>query len=436
MRLNKFATLCFGLALSCSAYAQSLAPATGGGSAAPSGAAGGDMAGTYPNPTIAKIQGTTVSGTTGSGNAVLSASPTFSGTVTFPDTSSRSSTGFIDTNSYTTASTAIETFNTTWNFSATGNQIGPYLFGTTLVPTGVSAGNLYLTRSFGTMGSSAANTNLLALFDAAFTENVGYTGTLSNLYYFHVSNTMISGNPVTTSVGFQYDSNSNGTGIASGTVNNYGARFGAITAVAAPSGTLNNTMLSLAMPSGVNAGTATNCGLCITGNGQTGGATNYAINSTSTATTNISSSSVLFPGIGASASALDYLCWNASTGAITGDGSGTCLASREELKDRVSAISAVSALWDVMWLQPFWGKYKDGVTSTSDHRVHAMLGAHQVESIDPRLASYDDSGYLRGVRYAEMSALLISAIKGLTCVTALLLVSVVFLMIKVYRERV
>jgi len=127
-----------------------------------------------------------------------------------------------------------------------------------------------------------------------------------------------------------------------------------------------------------------------------------------------SSKTVSLPNIATGTSALDYLCWNASGGAVTADGSGTCLTSLEEQKDNLGYMVPDDALSEVLQLKPFWGKYKDEITSVSDHRVHAMFGAHQVESIDPRLASYDGNGDLHGVRYMEMSVLNNAAIKALT----------------------
>ena len=68
-----------------------------------------------------------------------------------------------------------------------------------------------------------------------------------------------------------------------------------------------------------------------------------------------------------------------------------------------------------MALKPFWGTYKDeqtGISHPTDaatgqvvQEVQPFLGAHQVESVDPRLAAYDaDTGTLHGVRYQQLTA--------------------------------
>ena len=133
--------------------------------------------------------------------------------------------------------------------------------------------------------------------------------------------------------------------------------------------------------------------------------------------TTLSNASVAMPGLASSAAALDAACWNAGSspvGILTHNAAGAlCSASLEEMKDISGEIVPSEALAEVMALKPIWAKFKDDITTTSDHAVHPMFGAHQVESIDPRLAAYDGDGHLLSVEYLYMSALNTAAIQAL-----------------------
>ncbi len=130
-------------------------------------------------------------------------------------------------------------------------------------------------------------------------------------------------------------------------------------------------------------------------------------------TTAFTDSAPTMASIASSAAALDAVCWNAVGGVLTHNGAGAlCSASLEELKDVIAAITPAEALAEIAQLRPFWGKFKDSVTTTSDHRISPMLGAHAVEAIDSRLAEYTSDGDLHGVRYTNLTALFAAAIQG------------------------
>lgn len=113
-----------------------------------------------------------------------------------------------------------------------------------------------------------------------------------------------------------------------------------------------------------------------------------------------------------SAGVTGTVCWTTSTGAFTVDTTTTCLASLEELKDIRGPITG--ALDIVNRLDPFWFSWKDGTPERAgDTSIQPGLGAHQVASVDKRLAAYDANGALHSVRYQEMSAILVAAIKEL-----------------------
>jgi oligoribonuclease NrnB/cAMP/cGMP phosphodiesterase (DHH superfamily) len=95
---------------------------------------------------------------------------------------------------------------------------------------------------------------------------------------------------------------------------------------------------------------------------------------------------------------------------LTVDTTLACLASLEELKDIHGPIN--DAVAEVSRLEPFSFAWKEGTNQRAgDTQEQLGLGAHQVAAIDKRLVSYSDDGKLLGVRYQEMTALLVQAIK-------------------------
>lgn len=137
------------------------------------------------------------------------------------------------------------------------------------------------------------------------------------------------------------------------------------------------------------------------------------INSVTTTTTNstgfgvtgtITASAIASSGAAQSG----YLCYNTTGGVITYDGGATCLVSREEYKDELGPID--NALQLVLSLRPFWGAYKAD-SPMKDHRTQPFLGARETARVDDRLTSVDAKGEPLGVRYENMSAVLIAAIK-------------------------
>lgn len=139
--------------------------------------------------------------------------------------------------------------------------------------------------------------------------------------------------------------------------------------------------------------------------------TAYNIRTSDTAATNLLTGKLQIPNIASSSAAqTGTLCWTTSTGNVTVDTTTTCLASLEELKDKHGDID--NALGTIMQLRPFWFSWKPETNQyAGDKHVQPGLGAHQVESVDARLAAYDANGKLQGVRYQELVAVLVRAVQ-------------------------
>lgn len=153
-----------------------------------------------------------------------------------------------------------------------------------------------------------------------------------------------------------------------------------------------------------NQGTYVN--ILTTPNNSTTIAEQFRVNSTGIVITGTLTATAIASNTGAQSG---YLCYNTTApGTITYDGTNTCLVSLEEYKDILEKID--NGLDIVQKLRPFWGKFKDG-TPMTDKAVQPFFGAHQVESVDPRLVTYTEDGKLHGVRYDHLTAVIVSALQ-------------------------
>jgi len=117
------------------------------------------------------------------------------------------------------------------------------------------------------------------------------------------------------------------------------------------------------------------------------------------------------PDLASSSSATTgTVCWTTATGLLNVDTTVACLASLEEMKDKHGDID--NALDLVEKIKPFWFTWKkDTPEYPGDKHEQPGMGAHQVESVDTRLVAYTPDGKLKGVRYQEMTAVLVKAIQ-------------------------
>lgn len=106
-----------------------------------------------------------------------------------------------------------------------------------------------------------------------------------------------------------------------------------------------------------------------------------------------------------SAAQTGTVCWTTG-GNITYDASVGCLTSTKENKERV--LQFKGGLAEVMKFKPISFYYKD---KKMDANEELGLLAEDVKEVEPRLVGYGSDGKLRGVRYEQLTAVLISAIQ-------------------------
>lgn len=161
----------------------------------------------------------------------------------------------------------LSAITTTGNVSTSISGRATVTFATTIIP-GAALGTVYGTFNRTTISAASSNTNAITNYYNNYSDiqtGANYTGTITSAYHFLAENPTLGGGvSILNHHGFSVRANtSNGNGITSGTVTNYGFSYAASTAAAASGGTVNNFGGAYAVPSASGAGTTNNYGLFI-----------------------------------------------------------------------------------------------------------------------------------------------------------------------------
>jgi len=106
-----------------------------------------------------------------------------------------------------------------------------------------------------------------------------------------------------------------------------------------------------------------------------------------------------------------YLCYNSSTGAITYDGTNTCLVSSRVFKNLDRYIEPASGLKTVMALKPIVYTYKRDKYPQLPGGTQEGFFAEDVAKVAPDLVATYPDGKPRSVKYDQITARLVAAIQ-------------------------